>query len=95
MDDYYLNLLSWSATNVLSVALGSAVYLLDATSDSTSLLMDLADGMDDSVCSLDSAPDSKHLAVGLASGVTQLWDTAKGKQVRSLDGHAARVGALS
>ena len=95
VDDYYLNLLSWSATNVLAVALGSAVYLLDAASDSTSLLMDLADGGDDCVCSLEWAPDNIHLAVGLPDGTTQLWDTAKGKQVRSLSGHAARVGALA
>ena len=29
-DDYYLNLLDWSSSNVLSVGLGTAVYLWSA-----------------------------------------------------------------
>ena len=32
MDDYYLNLLSWSDTNVLAVALSETVYLWNASS---------------------------------------------------------------
>jgi cell division cycle protein 20 (cofactor of APC complex) len=32
LDDYYLNLLSWSSTNVLAVALSQVVYLWDASS---------------------------------------------------------------
>jgi len=32
VDDYYLNLLSWSSSNVLAVALGQCVYLWDAKS---------------------------------------------------------------
>ena len=30
-DDYYLNLLDWSSLNVLSVGLGSTVYLWNAS----------------------------------------------------------------
>ena len=30
-DDYYLNLLDWSSTNILAVGLGSAVYLWNAS----------------------------------------------------------------
>jgi cell division cycle protein 20 (cofactor of APC complex) len=36
-----------------------------------------------------------HLAVGTAEGEVQLWDVARGKQLRTLRGHSARVGALS
>ena len=32
LDDYYLNLLSWSDTNILAVALNRAVYIWDAES---------------------------------------------------------------
>ena len=40
-DDYYLNLIDWSAKNVLSVALGQTVYLWDAGDGSIQELMSL------------------------------------------------------
>jgi cell division cycle protein 20 (cofactor of APC complex) len=39
--------------------------------------------------------DGKHLAIGTGNAEVQIWDAAAGKQVRSLQGHAARVSALS
>ena len=36
-----------------------------------------------------------HLAIGTNSNVVQLWDVEAGKQVRSMDGHSSRVGALA
>lgn len=36
-----------------------------------------------------------HLAVGTSAGSTQLWDVDARKQLRSMDGHSDRVGALS
>jgi hypothetical protein len=36
LDDYYLNLLDWSAQNVLAVALGQSVYLWNASSGAIS-----------------------------------------------------------
>jgi len=36
-----------------------------------------------------------HLAIGTANNTVQLWDVQAGKQVRCLDGHSARVGALA
>ena len=36
-----------------------------------------------------------HLAVGTSTNVVQLWDAEAGKQVRTMGGHAGRVGALS
>ena len=47
-DDYYLNLLAWSAQNVIAVALGSCTYLWNATTGSVTKLCDLIDE-DDSV----------------------------------------------
>jgi len=97
LDDYYLNLLSWSDTNVLAVALAQTVYLWNAgTGDIQEL------------CTLDSsAPDAHvssvkwvqeggtHLAIGTHAGTTQLWDVEAQKQLRSMDGHSERVSALS
>jgi cell division cycle protein 20 (cofactor of APC complex) len=94
LDDYYLNLISWSDTNLLAVALANTVYLWNAAS-----------GEIDELCTLDSSnyvssvqwvqQGGGHLAVGTSSGATQLWDVNGCKQLRSMDGHSERVGALS
>lgn len=96
MNDYYLNLLSWGATNTLAVALSSCVYLWDAQSGGIKELMNLDENPDDYVSSVSWLPETgTHLAVGTASNAVQLWDVQAGKQVRSMDGHASRVGALA
>jgi cell division cycle 20-like protein 1 (cofactor of APC complex) len=41
-DDFYLNLLDWSSSNILSVALGSCVYLHNAQTNNVQLLCDLS-----------------------------------------------------
>ena len=40
-DDFYLNLVDWSAGNVLAVGLGSCVYLWSATTSKVTKLHDL------------------------------------------------------
>jgi cell division cycle 20-like protein 1, cofactor of APC complex len=45
-DDFYLNLVDWSSTNVLSVGLGSCVYLWAANTAAVSKLCDLSDSSD-------------------------------------------------
>ena len=45
-DDFYLNLVDWSSTNVLGVGLGSCVYLWTAHNAAVSKLCDLADTND-------------------------------------------------
>ncbi|KAI9922610.1 hypothetical protein PsorP6_000407 [Peronosclerospora sorghi] len=96
MNDYYLNLLSWGANNVLAVALGQCVYLWNADSGEINELMAL-DG-DEYVSSVqwsDAAGGSTHLAVGTSESVVQLWDVTASRQVRAMNGHASRVGALA
>lgn len=39
IDDYYLNSLDWSSTNMVSVALGNTVYLWNAASGEIAQLM--------------------------------------------------------
>eukprot|EP00475_Leptophrys_vorax_P032985 TRINITY_DN5151_c0_g1_i4.p1 TRINITY_DN5151_c0_g1~~TRINITY_DN5151_c0_g1_i4.p1 ORF type:complete len:594 (+),score=14.02 TRINITY_DN5151_c0_g1_i4:237-1784(+) len=101
VDDYYLNLLDWSSGNVVAVALGASVYLWDAETGGIEELLHVGGDSEESgaatgeyVSSVSWAPDGKHLAVGLSCSEVQLWDTARLKQVRTLKGHAARVGAL-
>ena len=93
LDDYYLNLLDWGG-NQLAVALGCSVYLWNAeTGDSAELLQ--MTNPENVITSLRWAKDSNHLAVGTNEGEVQLWDVEKRKQVRSMQGHMARVGSLS
>jgi cell division cycle 20-like protein 1, cofactor of APC complex len=40
-DDFYLNLIDWSSSNVLSVGLGACVYLCNAQTNNVQLLCDL------------------------------------------------------
>jgi len=80
LDDYYLNLLDWSSTNVLSIALHNTVYLWDASNSSTSELL-IADEEEGPVTSVSWAPDGSHIAAGLNNSVVQLWDSQSNKMV--------------
>jgi cell division cycle 20, cofactor of APC complex len=96
LDDYYLNLVSWSDTNVLAVALGQTVYLWNATTSAINELCTYDIGINAHISSVKWVREGgTHLAVGVSSGATQLWDVHQCKQVRSMDGHTDRVGSLS
>ena len=94
LDDYYLNLLDWSPTNVLGVALGDSIYMWNATDGSIQQLMQTT-GEDTHVTSLSWIPQGNYMAVGTSDHKVQIWDVEKLKQVRSMDGHRARVGSLA
>ncbi|KAF7147427.1 hypothetical protein RHSIM_Rhsim03G0220500 [Rhododendron simsii] len=94
LDDYYLNLLDWGSSNVLAIALGSTVYLWDATDGATSELVTV-DDENGPVTSVKWAPDGKHIAIGLNNSDVQLWDSTSNKQLRNLRGcHQSRVGSM-
>ncbi|GAB2264971.1 hypothetical protein Dimus_000042 [Dionaea muscipula] len=95
VDDYYLNLLDWGSSNVLAIALGSTVYLWDASNGTTSELATVDDEIGP-ITSVSWAPDGKHIAVGLNNSEVQLWDSSSNRQLRTLrGGHATRVGSLA
>jgi cell division cycle protein 20 (cofactor of APC complex) len=83
VDDFYLNLLDWGSSNVLAIALGSTVYLWDASDGSTSELVTV-DDEDGPVTSVNWAPDGRHIAIGLNNSHIQLWDSASNRQVISI-----------
>jgi len=97
LDDYYLNLLSWSDTNVLAVALSQTVYLWNAETGHIDELCNVEnEGPDASISSVSWIQEGGgHLAVGTSWGKTMLWDVRAQKQLRSMGGHSDRVGALS
>lgn len=91
-DDFYLNVLDWSATDTLAVALSGSIYLWSAV---TSSVVHMCDFQNDIVSSLSWAPTGAHLSVGLTSGKVLLYDVEKKNAVRTLPGHSGRVGALA
>ena len=93
LDDYYLNLLDWSATNVLGVALGDSIYLWNASDGTIQQLMQTPE--DTHVTSLSWIPQGNYMAVGTSDHKVQIWDVEKLKQVRSMDGHKDRVSSLA
>ncbi|XP_026202076.1 fizzy-related protein homolog isoform X1 [Anabas testudineus] len=93
-DDFYLNLVDWSSLNVLSVGLGTCVYLWSACTSQVTRLCDLSvEG--DSVTSVGWSERGNLVAVGTHKGYVQIWDAGAGKKIFSLEGHTARVGALA
>eukprot|EP00548_Thalassiothrix_antarctica_P014809 CAMPEP_0194174628 /NCGR_PEP_ID=MMETSP0154-20130528/8785_1 /TAXON_ID=1049557 /ORGANISM="Thalassiothrix antarctica, Strain L6-D1" /LENGTH=449 /DNA_ID=CAMNT_0038888121 /DNA_START=63 /DNA_END=1409 /DNA_ORIENTATION=- len=96
LDDYYLNLLSWSDTNILAVALDKTVYLWNAGSGEITELCTVEGEAEAHISSLSWVQEGgSHLAVGTYSGKCQLWDVQACKQLRSMDGHTQRVSSLS
>lgn len=94
-DDFYLNLMHWSSTNCLAVALQGTVYSWDASTASVSCLLNLEGG--DTVASVAWSMSGKLLHVGTASGECSVWDVQAEKRIRVFRDHAARVasGAFS
>ncbi|KAI2661747.1 hypothetical protein H4Q32_007410 [Labeo rohita] len=90
-DDFYLNLVDWSSLNVLSVGLGTCVYLWSACTSQVTRLCDL------------SVEGDSVTSVGWA--ILSLWVHTKAlykfgmlppaKKLFALEGHTARVGALA
>ncbi|KAJ2766739.1 substrate-specific activator of APC-dependent proteolysis, partial [Coemansia nantahalensis] len=94
-DDYYLNLIDWSSTNRVAVALNSDVFVWDAESSRTSKLCDVsAERASEWVTSVGWAENGRHLALGLHSGAVQIWDATRGQLVRTFAGHTRRVGVV-
>lgn len=93
LDDYYLNLLSWGSNDVLAVALGQSVYLWSAKSGDITELLSLEG--EDYVSSVSWTASGTHVAVGTGGGETQFWDSTALTQLRTMNGHSARVGSLA
>ncbi|CEP08699.1 hypothetical protein [Parasitella parasitica] len=91
-DDYYLNVLDWSKSNVVAVGLGKAVYLWNADNGT---IQALNYNYDDQVASVNWSGDGTYLAVGTSSGDSQIWDVQSNTKLRSMTGQNCRIGVLS
>jgi cell division cycle protein 20 (cofactor of APC complex) len=97
VDDYYLNLISWSQDNILAVALAHCVYLWNAGTGDIQHLTTI-EGQDDYVTSVSwctMSGHSKYIAIGTNSNTIQLWDAQAMRKVRTLFGHSGRVASLA
>ncbi|KAL0247076.1 hypothetical protein I308_104110 [Cryptococcus tetragattii IND107] len=99
-DDFYLNLVSWSASNVLGVGLNSCVYLWSAQTSKVTKLCDLAAGVEaggggDVITGLEWTNKGSTLAIGTNNGLVEIWDAEYCKRIRVMSGHSGRVGALA
>ncbi|NWQ73182.1 CDC20 protein, partial [Columbina picui] len=93
-NDYYLNLIDWSAQNFLAVALDSSVYLWNHTTGDIIQLLQM-EHPDDYVSSVSWVKEGNYLAVGTSSAEVQLWDIHQQKRLRNMTSHSSRVGSLS
>ncbi|KAH7882926.1 quinon protein alcohol dehydrogenase-like superfamily [Phlebopus sp. FC_14] len=82
VDDFYLNLVAWSALNVVGVALGESTYIWNADTGTVSHLGDAPDHT--YVASVDFSNDGAYLGVGLGTGAIELWDVQTGQKLRTM-----------
>ena len=94
-DDFYLNLVDWSSTNVLGVGLGSCVYLWTAHNAAVSKLCDLAPSSD-TISSVSWVQKGSTLAVGTLAGRLHIYDANTLQLQRTYQqAHTQRIGALA
>ncbi|PFH48551.1 hypothetical protein AMATHDRAFT_5693 [Amanita thiersii Skay4041] len=94
-DDFYLNLVDWSSTNILGVGLGSCVYLWTAHNAAVNKLCDFGDSRD-AVSSVAWVQKGTTLAVGTLSGRLHIYDASTLTLQRTYNhAHTQRIGALA
>jgi cell division cycle protein 20 (cofactor of APC complex) len=93
LNNYYSNTIDWGDHNVLAIALGCDLYLWDAESSHTCLLMTTESS--NPITSVSWSNASRYLAVATEDGAIQLWDAEGQRLLRKMTSHSARVGSLS
>lgn len=79
-DDFYMNAMDWGSSNMLAVALGSALYTWNPCNRATHKLLDV-DSQSDFPTSLAWSGDARKIAVGYMCSDIQLWDAETSKLV--------------
>ncbi|KAL7580592.1 hypothetical protein ACA910_003713 [Epithemia clementina (nom. ined.)] len=99
VDDYYLNLISWSPDNILAVALAQSVYLWNATSGDIQHLVTVESANDyiTSVCWCPTSSHSHLIAVGTNLAQLHLYDGHSLQKITTVapGSHLGRVSALA
>lgn len=93
VDDISYNLLDWSSSNILAVALMDSVYLWNGNNNETNLLIK----KHLEICSVKWMNKSNVLAIGFSSGKIELVDADNHTPLRILHGHKnnSKVNSLA
>ena len=73
-DDFYLNLVDWSQSNQLAVALGTSVYIWNANTVDVSELTNIGDLNQITSVAWSDINRGNYLSVGTLDGKVQIWD---------------------
>jgi cell division cycle 20-like protein 1, cofactor of APC complex len=73
-DDFYLNLVDWSQSNQLAVALGTSVYIWNANTVDVSELTNIGDLNQVTSVAWSDINRGNYLSVGTLDGKVQIWD---------------------
>ena len=92
VDDYYLNLLSWSDSNILSVALKNSLYLWNANTGNATQFLEYNSELITSVAWMQG---SKYIAVGDSKHAVKIYDIEKSTEIRTIRTHTDRVSSLA
>ena len=92
VDDYYINLLSWSDSNILAVALRNKLYLWNGNNGSVSQLLEYPNEI---ITSVSWMKGGKCLAVGDSAHCIKLFDIQKSAEIRNISVHTDRVSTLA
>ena len=92
-DNFYWNVLSWSSTDLFSVALHSEVYLWKVDSEEITHLPNPTSRSE--IASVEFSQDGGVLALGLTSGLIELWDVESRSILRTIPGHLSEIYGLS
>ncbi|KZT20904.1 WD40 repeat-like protein [Neolentinus lepideus HHB14362 ss-1] len=93
IDDFYLNLITWSSRNILAVALHDNTYMWHGDTGEVTHVGEAPEGS--YISSVDFSNDGTFLGVGVGTGDVELWDIEAGTKLRTMGGHQGQVAALS
>lgn len=81
VDDFYLNLVSWSLTNLIVIGLEDAVYVWNASTGSVGLLCETPGKL---VTSLRWSDDGSYISIGKDDGTIEIWDIETNTRLRTI-----------
>lgn len=89
LDNYYLNLLDWSSTNILAIGLNESVYTYNVNTKDVNEIFSCEDYVSSVKC------NGNILCIGSSTGEMGFYDITTGKLIQKSRHHLNRVSALS